>query len=591
MTSSPLRARASALVTALATAALLATFGGCDGCGGDSSEGDAPGQTSVDTAQPPSTPRAVSDAFAARLPADAPLLVVVRDPTRLLARYAEVRPRLEAVLGNVGMVETDLRNTLGVDLARPESLSDIGVSASGGFAVAAINDELVVMAILSDADAFVEHATTVLQGQPWNLRADVVEREVGRMTAWEFRRDGDESPRFAVVVDGWYGFLMPAPYDIDATIAQLQLGADQATLASTDAWQAGADVFSEDLLLGYIGVRSSLEDEAVRMRAQLDDGTALQPDELRRRLRTFERLEGLNAATLGADLTSERGRLSVLVHADEALDAQFRAMMTPSSGNPNFARLLGDDTYAVLRASLDPYAVREFARTFFGEEAEAMIEQRLPELQELAGMDLDRFMSAFGGNLMIGATRARLLTLRRVLNDGASAAPGEVATAFGTVVAVQLADADVARDGLRRAAEVMEERAEVFDDGDALVLQFTDEQVDIGNVVVVDDFLFVVPERNRGDVLAQLRSGGGDLSTIGAVEAQNIVTADATNGAWLNVSAVLEGPIGMVIGPALPESVASGLANFDQVFVRGSATEGGIRTDISVVFAPLDDAQ
>ena len=53
MTSSPLRARASALVTALATAALLATFGGCDGCGGDSSEGDAPGQTSVDTAQPP----------------------------------------------------------------------------------------------------------------------------------------------------------------------------------------------------------------------------------------------------------------------------------------------------------------------------------------------------------------------------------------------------------------------------------------------------------------------------------------------------------------------------------------------------------
>ncbi len=206
-------------------------------------------------------------------------------------------------------------------------------------------------------------------------------------------------------------------------------------------------------------------------------------------------------------------------------------------------------------------------------------------------MDLDRFMSAFGGNLLIGATRARLLTLRRVLNDGASAAPGEVATAFGTVVAVQLADAEVARDGLRRAAEVMEERAEVFEEGDALVLQFTDEQVDIGNVVVVDDFLFVVPERNRGDVLAQLRSGGGDLSTIGAVEAQNIVTADATNGAWLNVSAVLEGPIGMVVGPALPDSVASGLANFDQVFVRGSATEAGIRTDISVVFAPLDDAQ
>lgn len=593
MTSSPRWARRQRDLVALALLTLVATLGACrGGCGG--SDGDGGGGTAAETSsasEAPATPRAVSDAFAARLGASAPLLVVVRDPTSLFERYAEVRPRIESLLGNVGMVETDLRNTLGVDLARPASLAEIGIAPNGGFGVAAINDELVVMTVLEDDDDFVEHATSVLQAQPWNLRADVVEREVDGISVWEYRSEADEAPKFVIAVDGWYGFLMPAPNDLDGTLAGLRAPADGQTLAGTDAWSRGLDAFDEDLVVGYVGVRAALEEEAERMRAQLADETASRPADLERRLRTIEQLEGLNAATFGGDLTGERGRLSFLIHADAELDEQFRAMMTPSSGNPNFARLLGGDTYALLRASLNPNAVREFARAFFGEEAQALIEQRLPELQDMAAMDLDRFMSAFGGNLLIGATRARLLTLRRVLNDGASAAPGEVATAFGTVVAVQLADAEVARDGLRRAAEVMEERAEVFEEDGALVLQFTDEQVDIGNVVVVDDFLIVVPERNRGDVLSQLRSGGGDLSTIGAVEAQNIVTANATNGAWLNVSAVLEGPIGMAVGPMLPNDVAAGLANLDEVFVRGSASEHGIRTDVAVEFAPLDEAQ
>lgn len=147
-----------ALQQTVMAAALAVGFGaGCEGCAGCSDQTGS-GPTQVQSSAP------AWEQVGSVIPASAPAWIVARDYAALLAGYQGIRPRIEAIVGNVGMVETDLRNTMGVDLARVASLGEIGVKADGAAAlfVGAAGPALILQ--LRDADTFSGHVQRVAQG-------------------------------------------------------------------------------------------------------------------------------------------------------------------------------------------------------------------------------------------------------------------------------------------------------------------------------------------------------------------------------------------------------------------------------------------
>ena len=119
--------RAPRALAVLVALALCAPHNmGCAGCRGGA---EAP------SAQAPTHSRSAAEittALASALPSDTHAVVMVRSWRSALERYEDARPQLEAITGDVGFVETDLRNTLGVDLRSPATLGDAGIALDGG---------------------------------------------------------------------------------------------------------------------------------------------------------------------------------------------------------------------------------------------------------------------------------------------------------------------------------------------------------------------------------------------------------------------------------------------------------------------------
>jgi len=177
------------------------------------------------------------------------------------------------------------------------------------------------------------------------------------------------------------------------------------------------------------------------------------------------------------------------------------------------------------------------------------------------------------------------------IGDERMPAPGLVATGFGIIVALQVTDRETVDRLFETIVPLLEGRAERFEDDGNTIIAFTDEDADIGNLVLTDDFLFLVPQRNRDDLLEQIASGSGSLEGVDDAAAHELVNAAATNGAFIDLRAILDGPIGAVAAPTLPDELRDALANFDEVHVRAMPGEDGIRNDLTLVFSPLPDAE
>ena len=177
--------RALTLIAATAVA-LSSACGGCKGGGGSE-------HAATEAAPIPSTPDEVSTAFARAVPATSPVLVVLRDPSSLLEGYGRIRGNVTAVVGEaeLGMIETDLRNTLGLDLARPASLADAGIAPNGGFALLNVGTRAVFGVIVHDASVFEAKLRQTLAAPPFDLRGAVEEGSAHGARTLTFRtRDG-----------------------------------------------------------------------------------------------------------------------------------------------------------------------------------------------------------------------------------------------------------------------------------------------------------------------------------------------------------------------------------------------------------------
>jgi hypothetical protein len=574
---SPMKQRSLLVLFVLAFAAALGACSRCGAEGSDESNDDSAAHSGA------LTPEEVTLAFAADLPDDLPGLLVLRDWDAVLAEYRALRPRIDAMIGSVGMVENDLRNTLGVDVSRSESLDEIGIASASGVAITTIGNDPVVLLRLGDPDAFLAHIGEVVAGQPFNLRAEVEITEVADTTLHVYRRRAGDRARLAIAIRDDLAIVPPDARRAEAVLEVLGTAPD-APLSSNTAFTGALAEFDEWQLFGWIDATVI----ANRIRRDNDIATLL-GDHL------VGRIERMGTTAFGVRLAADRIRATALTQLHPDLNERVQALMNLDGANPHFERLVGDDTYLFVRSTIELDALLALLHEEGGSDTSARIREALRVGSEQLGMNIeDDVLPAIGPNLLVMATRARMLTLRRVLtalSNQRMPAPGLVASGFGIVVALQVSDRATVDRMFEVIVPLLDGRAERYQDDGHTIVAFTDEDADIGNLVLTDEFLFLVPQRNRDELLGQLANGNGSLESVDDEDAHDLVNAAAINGAFLDLRAVLEGPIGAVAAPTLPDELSDALANFDEVHVRAVPSEAGIRNDLTLVFTPLADSE
>lgn len=563
------------------TIVLLAITASCDRCGGGTN-GTETGPTPIEGVVPPNSPEEMSAAAAALLPANTPVFVAVRDPRAVTEGYAGIRPHLEAVLrGDLGMVETDLRNTLGIDLARATRLEESGVSAGAGFALTLVGDRLVGLVALSDPAVFHAKLSEVLQARPFECDAEVEEREIAGHTVHVFGKT-DRGPEIAVAYVGAFAILLPrAGQGIDDTISVL-LEEREESLADLDSFVASTEAAAFAHVHAYFNAESLLDERGEEITDELagllPEGT--DPAAVADRLRHSGTLTA--AITLGQDLLDVQ---LTQVPRGEAIEGFQR--VTAADADPGFVAMATDDVYAFVRFTVAPQHLFSVVRGMLNESRQASLDSSVAELGEPLGVDIvTELLPALGSQACILFTRARLLTLSRAMNNGS---PGEFFSGLGVVIAFELEDPALVRTTLENLVPTMDGRATSFEDDGRLVIEFTDAQADIGNLVLTENFALLVPARQRSDIMELLDANARELGWLDVADARGLVTEATANGLHLDMRRITDGPIGQVALARLPNQVKRLLGRTTRVTVSIDGGEDAIVSDLRIRFAAPDD--
>ncbi len=564
-----------AMFGAVATALLILSTG-CAPCGGP----EEPPAPALQQVERPDSPAEVSLGIAARFPDSTSVFVGVRDPRAISAAYAGLRPHLLAVAGSeVGMIETDMRNTLGIDLLRPETLTEAGLAADGGFGISLIGERPVGVIVLSDARVFEERIIALLRGRPFNLDGEMERRREGNAQVIEFKRAADSTSALAVIIDAPYAFIVPRAEEagLDSIITAL-VNPPANSLSASPRFQASveaAEHYQVQLYMSPRAVAVATPQEAIA------NGRILAPDHVSdEAILAF--MQGIGELTFGLRLGGTAIETRLVQTPDAAVITDFNAV-TAATGEPGFAPLAVPDVYGFVRLTLAPQRLLDIVRSLVGDEQRASIDTMLTRESERLGVSVEEALfPALGNTALLLLTRARLLTLSRAMSSGS---PGEFFSGLGVVIAYEVEDAAQVRTALQNLAQTMEERANLFEEGGATVVEFTDAQADIGNVVLTDDFLLLVPARQRSEVVEQLAGHSSDLSWIDVAGARALITEPSANGLFIDVQRVVDGPIGQVAFARLPAEVRRLLGRMSRLHSTTAARGDTLVTDVVFGFA------
>lgn len=550
---------------------LVCGLAACAPCGGAE---QAPAPAASEAAIPTGA-EAVTVALAEALPGDTDAAFFVRSWATAFERYQAARPRVERVTGDLGFVETDLRNTLSIDLRRAGSLDEIGIASRGGAVAASVGDTAVIITLLRAPDRFVDHATQVLRGAPFALDAEpeVVEFERDRLIV--FRRAGRDDAEASIGVRGSLGYLFPAPpadggraaFERLRTVGDDALGAsDDFLTALRDAGDATYVVHVDGRVAssraGALAEASGLPAESIRSMLELaGDGTAA--------------IE-LDAEGLRATWRQRPG--------DDVVEALRAA--TDQASAPPFERLMTDDVFALVRLTISADEVVRRARMEDSGAWSASLSEGIGHVDGLFGEGfVDAVLPALGRHAIVMTTRARLITLSRAMNSNA---PGEWFNGLGVVVALEVRQRAAVQTALETAVSQLGERATLFEEGGVTVIEFTDADADIGNVVLTDRLLLLVPSRQRGEYVSQLRTGeGASMSGVEALGGAALVRDASVQGLFIDVQQVVNGPIGSVALARLPDEARAALSQFDRIVVDVRLDGDVVVADATLQFAPL----
>ena len=551
---------------------------GCGPCGGSS-----PPSEPVAAALP-SGPEAVTLALARVFPADTEAVVFVRNWRAALERYGDARPYLQNVTGDLGFVETDLRNTLALDVRRPDSFDEVGIASEGGMAAAWVLDTPAFAVLLAAPATFTERLAATMAAPPIGLDEVPEQRAVGACSMTLFRRSGQTRVEAAFATIGTVGVLFPAPPrdGPEHALAAMCAASNGENLSGADALEASIeDAGDRAYLLHLQSLAGGPMLDAIARVADLPAGDAT----------AVAARYGHGSVAFDLDATGLVGQWRQ--HPTREMLQEMRALTT-GEDPPGFASLINDETYVLLRLTLDPARVLDLARTAGdGAHAEAIDAQLAAFDAAFGGAFTDAVVPAIGPHWAALTTRARLFTLNRAMSSGKL---GDWFGGLGVVLALEVRDRAVIAQALRAIAASLEGRAEVYESDDTLVLEFTDADADLGNLVLTDTLLLLVPSRQRRDLVAQLTSGEGVSTTVlDTPMAQALVETNGINGMFINVASVVEGPLGQVAFARLPEEVQRGIAQFDRAVISGAVEGNAWSMDVQLRFVeratPEPDAE
>ena len=542
----------------------------CSRCGGESGQG-------TDTAEAPEftipdTPAALSSATAALLPADVAFFAAVRDPRAVTEGYAGIRTHLETVLqGDIGIVETDLRNTLGIDLERATSLEASGISAGAGFAVAIVQGRLLGVVSLSDPDLFHTRLVEVAQARPFDLSEPIERREVHGEPIFVF--GSASGPELAVTYRDGFAILLPNAGDGIDEILQHALAPDDEPLSGIQEFVSSVEAAGDSHVHAFVNPAVEVDRRDAEFTAWLAE---VLPEVV------AERLRSAGAITITLTLGENTIDLQLIQEPGAEVVATF-SEVTAAERDPGFAALATDDVYAFLRLTLAPDQLLASIRGMLNTERRASLDDSIAELDALlAPESVSNLLPALGSQATVFFTRARLLTLSRAMNNGS---PGEFFSGLGVVIAFELRDPPKARTALRRLVELMEDRATSFEDDGHLVVEFTDARADIGNIVVTDEFALLVPARQRSEITELLDASARELSWLDVAAARGLITEPVGNGIFFDLERIADGPIGQVAFARLPVQVRRLLGRAGRFTATVAASETSIVTDVHLRFA------
>lgn len=539
------------LILLLFTATTLGT--GCKGCQKNENH------TDEDLATDPW--QNTLDLLADHVPADATNAIFVIDFTTALASYPGFRARVSTYVKDYATIEADLRNTLGVDPAHPANLSQLGIDPTGGAVCIKLQGQPMCGVTLADHAKFQEHVSAVLQGQPFNLRAPIVQTNLpSGGTLLRFASEENAPTKAALILTEKLGYVVLRPHA--DTIESLAAGLEtpHATpLRTRPAFQQLLEHTERSAILGWLGP------DAIN-----DLGGQLFDTDMSRFLPTKNLSQG---ALLGIKLYADaiQGWFSVLI--DEK-NQKIHTLLARSEDNhaADFSKLVDDDTYAFLRIHVDADEVRQTLRATFDNQD---IEDTEKRIEETIGNDQleQALLDALGTDLIVMATRARLLTLAGLARGGAVNARA-LGDGLGMILAYQLKDADAMRVLL---TSISTERKDI------LSYTQTDEeefwQIEKGPasgtlLLLTEDAVIATTSRQKKDVLERIAANDiPELKEIDAEEARELRNATDALGLFVDLKRVANNSLGRIASNNLSDSMRNAVQVFDEFWARGELVD------------------
>lgn len=539
------------LILLMFTATTLGT--GCKGC--QKNDESATESQAADPWQ------STLDLLADHVPADATNAIFVVDFTTALASYPGFRARVSTYVKDYATIEADLRNTLGVDPAHPSNLAQLGIEPTGGAVCAKLQGQPVCGVTLSDHAKFQEHATSVLQGQPFNLRAPIVETNLpSGGTLLRFASEENSPTKAAIVLTDKLGYVILRPHADTIESLAASLETPHATpLRARPAFQKLLEHTERSAILGWLGP------DAVN-----DLGGQLFDTDMSRFLPTKNVSQG---AVLGIKLYADaiQGWFSVLI--DEKND-KIHTLLARPAGNQaaDFSKLIDDESYAFLRVHVDADEVRQTLRDTFKSED---IEDTAKRIEDALGTDQleQELMNALGSDMIVMATRARLLTLAGLARGGEVNARA-LGDGLGMILVYQLKDAKAMRSLLNT---ISTDRADVLSHTQNEEEEFW--QIEKGPasgtlLLLTDDAIIATTARQKKDVLARVAADDiPELKEIDAEEARELREAVDALGLFVDLKRVANNSLGRIASNNLSDTMRNAIQVFDEFWARGELVE------------------
>lgn len=508
------------------------------------------------------------------LPGDIDNAVLIRNLSDAFSGVGPMLDRAQAFVGDLSPVEADIRNTLGVDVRHPEQLASLGIDPTGQAILSRRSSHMLIAVSLNDAEKFVAHATQVLQGAPFSLRAPVTEESQSGARVVQFRRAEDEAARASLIVRDRVGIILLSSSEEPPRLEDYLADAET-SLADNEAYHATVQG-----LEGYpIVIWGDPKSVYARRSGDLALASAQQ--------QVDAVVDASQTGGLGLDIKGDRlrGEFAVSFEPGDELE-ELKSIYLRGDQAPTFAGVATTDAYALTRIIIDPEL---YMRSLF--ERLADVDSALDEsarktaLDGIVERDFDAtVVPAFGTHLFMANTRARVITLSSALNREGPKKLSDLTDSFGLVISLELRERAPIQFVIDKLIEKGHLTATKREEEGAIVYDISDADDPLGALILEDHRMTLVPRRQARELTTQILSGETPtLEQFHAEEARTLVDRTNDGGMAIDVDEVLNGPFGNLMGNAIPDQLRSSFNLFDEAWIRWSFQQDTLRAPFQII--------